>query len=220
MKYAVIAGATGLVGTALVRQALNDPRIDHVTVLVRRSLNINHPKLEEQRIDFDQLEQASIPRGADVYCALGTTIKKAKTREAFERVDLHYPLQLASLAKAEDARQFLVITATGANRNSIFFYNRVKGELEAQLRALQLPSLQIFRPSLLIGEREEFRLGERVGAIAGQALRILMIGRLARYRPIHAAVVAQAMLTSAGREHSGMTVYESEMIRELAHMQA
>jgi len=213
-RHAVVAGATGLVGHALVRRLLDEPAYGTVTLLVRRSAEIEHPKLRERKVDFDALEQAGIEfGGADVFCALGTTIKKAGSQEAFRRVDYAYPLSLARSAKSQGARQLLIVTSLGANSSSRAFYTRVKGELEEALRALGLPALHLFRPSLLLGERAEFRLGERLMSAALEPLSPLFsIGSLRKYRPVRAESVARAMVRAALRDESGVRVHENDSI--------
>lgn len=210
-RKAVVAGATGLIGKELVQLLLSDPAYIAVTLLLRRPTGITHPKLHEKVIDFDLLEQAGVNlTGTDVFCTIGTTIKKAGSQEAFRRVDYAYPLTLGRLAKNQGARQLIIVTAIGANSSSRFFYNRVKGEIEEALRGLGLPALQIFRPSLLLGNREEFRLGERIMGI----LSPLFTGPLRKYSPIKARSVAKAMLRAAQGGLSGVHVYESNQIAQ------
>ncbi|WP_369426627.1 oxidoreductase [Paenibacillus ehimensis] len=179
-KQAIVAGSTGLVGRELVSLLLDHPAYDRVITLVRTSSGIRHPKLEQRVISFDRLADESAVgfEGADVFCALGTTIKKAKTREQFRKVDYGYPMELGRLASASGAAQFLIVTAIGADKQSVFFYSRVKGETEDGLRALGLPSLHIFRPSLLLGEREEVRFGERMAALLSRVAGFAMRGPL------------------------------------------
>ncbi|MFC5450467.1 oxidoreductase [Paenibacillus aestuarii] len=215
-KTACIAGATGLVGGELLKQALALDDYGHITVLVRKELPIRHPKLRQVVVDFERLWEYRELLGADdVFCCLGTTIKIAKTQEAFERVDRHYPLALARLAKEQGCARFLIISAMGANPQSSIFYNRVKGTLEAELRELRLPELHIFRPSLLLGDRGEFRLGERLAAALMRATAFAMAGPLRPYRAIHARTVAWAMLRAARSGVPGTHVYASNRIAEL-----
>ncbi|MEH7122419.1 oxidoreductase [Bacillus sp. JJ1773] len=212
-RKAVVAGATGLVGKELVRLLLNDPDYTDITLIVRRSTGIVHAKLHEKVIDFEQLENTNVNlTGTDVFCTLGTTIKKAGTKEAFRLVDYHYPLTIGKMAKAQGAKQFLIVTSMGANPLSRTFYIRVKGELEESLRELCLPALHIFRPSLLLGNREEFRLGERIMSSVSGILSPIFSGPLRKYSPVQAKSVANAMLLAAKREQSGVYVNESDQI--------
>ena len=171
-----------------------------------------HRVLDFERLDpFDSLERAD-----DVFCCLGTTIDKAGSRAEFRKVDFDYVVRAGKFAKKAGAAQFLVVSALGANPESALFYNRIKGETEAALRALGLPALHVFRPSLLLGKRDEVRVGERLATLPLRAVGPLMLGPLRRYRAIDANVVARVMLCVAERELSGMHIYESERIVELS----
>lgn len=213
-RKAVVVGATGLVGMELVQLLLSDLEYTTVTLIVRRTTGISHPKLDEKIIDFEQLGITDVDlSGADVFCTLGTTIKKAGTQEAFRQVDYTYPLELGRMAKAKGAKQFLIVTSMGANPSSRSFYIRVKGEIEEALRDVKLPSLHIFRPSLLLGKREEFRIGERIASFAFNLFAPLFSGTLRKYSPVHARTVAKSMLFVAKKSLSaGNYVYESDQI--------
>lgn len=145
-------------------------------------------------------------------------MKKAGSRAAFREVDYTYPLEIARLSSLANARQFLIITAMGADSDSSFFYNRVKGDLENALQQLQLPALHIFRPSLLLGNRQEYRRGEAFGARLSPLLVHLMIGPLRVYRPVQASDVAAAMLHVSLQEIDGNHVYPSDEISRLAQI--
>ncbi|MBY0097155.1 oxidoreductase [Mesobacillus maritimus] len=216
-KSALIVGATGLVGKELVDIVLNEPNYHSVTILTRKLLPLTHPKLEQIITDFDQLDQYQQHLQVDdVYCCLGTTIKTAGSQDAFRKVDLTYPLELAVLTKSLGAQKFLIITAMGADPDSKVFYSRVKGEIEVELKDLGFSALHIFRPSLLLGERQEFRLGERIGVILSPVLSFLMVGSLKKYKPIHAKVVAMAMYQASLLPKSGSFTYESDEIYRLS----
>lgn len=206
----LLAGATGLVGGLCLQRLLSDPAFSRVVVLVRRPLETTHPKLEQHVVDFAQLDTVRPLFKVDkVMCALGTTIKQAGSQERFREVDHDYPLQLARLGLAQGARHFLLVSALGANAKSGVFYNRVKGEVEADIRALGWPQLTIVRPSLLLGERQEFRLGEEVG----KRLAFLVPGK---YRPVQAGDVAKVLVEAARRDKPGVEVIESDEIRRRA----
>ncbi|TVY06883.1 NAD-dependent epimerase/dehydratase family protein [Paenibacillus cremeus] len=219
-KIAVVAGATGLIGSELVRMLESDPAYARVIVLVRRKVDWGvQSRVETVVVDFDRLEEAleAVPvGGAHVFCALGTTIRKAGSQEAFRQVDYAYPLALGRAAAKAGAEQFLIVSAMGANAESGIFYNRVKGEVEEGLRQLGLRGLHLFRPSLLLGERQEFRLGERIGAVVSRGLAFLLVGGWRKYRPIAAAKVAKAMLQTAAAGREGDFVYESDVIEQTA----
>ncbi|MEH6949481.1 NAD(P)H-binding protein [Bacillus sp. JJ634] len=212
-RKALIVGATGLVGNELLHILLQSNTYENVKVLVRKPISIKHPKLTQRLIDFDALEKYEEEFAVhDVFCCLGTTIKKAESQEAFKKVDFEYPLKVAKLAKKKGAKQFLVVSAMGANSQSRIFYNRVKGVMEEALKQVRLPSLHIFRPSLLLGKRNEFRFGERVAEMVSPIFLPLLIGKLRKYKPIQAKDVAQAMYQIAKQNRTGEFVYESNQI--------
>ncbi|WP_223554484.1 NAD(P)H-binding protein [Lysinibacillus sphaericus] len=218
MRAAIVVGATGLTGTSLVKQLCENDEYVSVTVIARRELAFTHPKLEVKIRNFDTLEEKDIELAQEVYCCLGTTIKKAGSREEFEKVDFEYPLTIASLAKKRGIPHMLVITAMGANENSPFYYNRVKGKLEHDLMVIGLQRLSIIRPSLLVGEREEVRLGEKVGEQVLKFVKPLLVGPLKRSRSIEASQVAKAMIVIALQEHGTkqpVTVYQSQELAKL-----
>jgi uncharacterized protein YbjT (DUF2867 family) len=217
IKSALIVGATGLVGNELLNVLLTQSKYESVKVLTRRFIPLNHPKLEQIITDFDQLKQYQQHfQVDDVYCCLGTTIKTAGSQDAFKKVDFTYPLELAQLTKASGAQKFFMISSMGADANSKVFYSRVKGEVETELKKLGFSSLHIFRPSLLLGDRKEFRLGEKVGVLLSPVLSFLMVGSLKKYKPIHARNVAMAMYKASELPESGSFTYESDEIYMLS----
>ncbi|WP_033542385.1 oxidoreductase [Planococcus sp. CAU13] len=216
-KSALIAGATGLTGNELVKVLLEDPAYDKVKVLVRRTLDMDHPKLEEIKTDYYRLaDYAEHFNVDDVFCCLGTTIKKAGSQKAFRRVDFDYPVAIAELAKAAGVKNFLVISAMGADSRSNVFYSRVKGQMEDHLKKMEFPALHIFQPSLLLGQREEFRLGEKAASLLAPAVSPLLRGGLKKYKPIEAHQVAVAMCAAAKSGSEGIVVHSSDKIAELA----
>ena len=215
-RTALLLGATGLVGGELLTLLLADPEYWQVTVLVRRNLPRSHPKLVQRVVDFKDLPKAADAyRVDDVFCCLGTTIKKAGSQEAFRVVDYTYPLESAKLAARQGAGQYLLITALGADAKSSVFYNRVKGEVEEAIGKLPLKSLHIFRPSLLLGDRQESRTGEKIAVAVMKPLGFLLAGPLKKYRGIQARTVAQAMLRTAKRDVAGRHAYNSDVIQEM-----
>ena len=211
---AIIAGATGMVGSECLRLLLQ--RYDSVTALVRRPANPAHPRLTERQIDFDRIGTIEIPSGAHVYCALGTTIKKAGTEEAFRQVDYEYPRMLAGRAAAAGGARFMLVSSVGASARSKNFYLRVKGELEEAVCAMPLQAVHIFRPSILMGERAEKRPGEAVGIGIARALGFLLAGSLRKYHAISGAAVAAAMVVAASNPVEGCFVYQYDEIVRLA----
>jgi len=209
-RTALVAGATGLTGKHLLEFLLADERYASVCALVRKATLQAHPKLSEHVIDFESL--GKLPKADDAFCCLGTTIKKAGSQAAFRKVDFDYVINFAAAAKAAGAKRFLVVSALGANAKSSVFYNRVKGEMENALKAMNFESLHIFRPSFLLGERAEARVGERLGIAVFSALAPLMIGPARKIRPVEAKAVARAMVLAANGGVLGVEVIESDEI--------
>ena len=213
-RKALILGATGLIGGYCLQELLNDPAYSDVTAVVRKPSLAVHTKLNTVVADFDNLgSYLRAIEAADVYCCIGTTIKKAGTREAFRAIDYSLVVSAAKQMREQGAGQFLVISSMGADPESKFFYSRVKGEMEREVQLLGYPSLHIIRPSLLLGSRQDFRLGERIGGVISPVLKPLMVGPLKKYRPVEAKNVAKFMV-KIGRSGplAGVHVYESDMI--------
>ena len=208
-KTALVLGATGLIGDLLTHQLIGSSAYEKVKVLVRTPLNWQHPHLQEVPFDFER-PNGLIVQADDIFCCLGTTMKKAGSKEAFRKVDYQYPMDIARLGLDNGAKQFAIVTAMGADPESSFFYNRVKGEVERDLTAMSFPTLLIFRPSLLLGNRSENRLGER---LAEGAMRLLSPLIPAKYKGIEAAKVANAMLATAQQGLMGQHVYESDALQ-------
>jgi uncharacterized protein YbjT (DUF2867 family) len=215
-KTALILGATGLVGSHLLYRLLESEAYGKVIILVREVLAIKHEKLLQVAVNFEHLlDYADYFKQADtVFCTLGTTIKQAKTKENFEKVDFHYPLQAALLTE-KAGKRFLLISSMGASVNASVFYNRVKGNLEAQLHNLDL-NLFVFRPSLLLGKRKEFRLGERITMIILKFLPFLFVWKWAKYKPIQAQDVAKAMYLVSLQDKIGKYLYLSDEIQKIS----
>jgi uncharacterized protein YbjT (DUF2867 family) len=213
-NVAVIAGASGLIGDQCLGMLLN--RYDSVISLVRKSSGREHAGLIERRIDFDRLDTVEIPRGAHVYSTLGSTIREAGSEEAFRRVDFDYPKMLAGRAAAAGDARFMLVSSVGANKDSKTFYLRVKGELEDAVARMPLEATLFFRPSILIGDREEKRSGEAIGVAVTRALKFALIGPLTKYRAIPAGTVAEAMVSAANSGARGIHVYHYDEILKLA----
>ncbi len=197
-RTAVIAGATGLVGSHCLDELLSSNRYEKVIALGRRKLSRENDKLLSLVVDFDQLDKVEgLADFDDVFCCLGTTIKKAGSKANFKKVDYTYVINLANLAKKVGATRFMVVSAVGANAKSGVFYNQVKGEMENSLKELKIPETHIFEPSLLLGDREEFRLGERIGEFVMKLARHVLRGGLSKYRAIDASDVAKSMVRFA-----------------------
>lgn len=216
-KTALIAGASGLIGNELLHYLLEGQEYERVTALVRSPLNIKHPKLEEKVIHFDEMEQhKEIFTVDDVFCCLGTTIKKAKTKEAMYKVDVDYPVQMAKLASDKGAKRFLLVSSMNANPHSSIFYPKMKGELEEKISEMAFESISIIRPSLLLGERDEFRFGEQAGEFFYCLFSFLFIGPLRKYKAIQGRTVALAMFKIAQMNKRGIDIYSSEKIEQIS----
>lgn len=209
-RKALIAGATGLVGNSLLRQLLADDQYDKILVITRKPLTNTNPKLLQLQPDFENIEALKTSfQVNDVFCALGTTIKTAGSQEAFYKVDYNYVVDLGKWSAANGVQRFLVVSAMGANAKSGIFYNRVKGEMESAVSQLNIPQKQVFRPSLLMGNRTEKRGGEKIAQAVMGGLGFLFVGPLLKYKGIHADVVAKAMIIAAKEDIQGFKVYES-----------
>lgn len=208
-RVAIVVGATGFTGKFLVKQLCESEEYAAVSVIVRRDFAYKHAKLDVQVKDFDKLEENDLDIADDLFCCLGTTMKKAKTKENFERVDLEYPLRIASLAKKRGIPNFHVISAIGSSKKSPFFYSQVKGRMEEGLLAIDLPHLFIYKPSLLTGNRGEFRLGERLSEGVFKILNPLLIGPFKRLRSIQGEQLAFAMYHYAlHNTKNSVTIYK------------
>lgn len=212
MKTAVVAGATGLVGSQLVKQLAASSIYDRVVVLTRRPIDIDLPGCEVRLTDFDHPDAAwDNILSADIFCCLGTTIKKAKTKEAFRKIDYQYPLELARLGKRHGSSRYFLISALGADAGSRVFYNQVKGETEQAICTIGFDAVHIFRPSLLMGDRKEVRSGEEAAKVFFTWMGFLIPKR---YKGIHAETVAGAMVRAARSDVRGMVIHESAEMRE------
>ncbi len=216
-KTAIIAGSTGLIGSCLLRRLLADPKYGSVIALSRKAIPVSHPKLRVIAATLESLPDVAPSLEADDwFCALGTTIKQAGSQEQFRRVDYDYPLKLGKQAAVSGGQQFLLVSSIGASSASSIFYSRVKGELERDLAALNLPRLHVFRPSLLLGKRTEHRKGERFWGLLMKGLNPLLIGSLRKYKAIQADDVAAAMICAANQDSDGcLHIYDGKRMAEL-----
>ncbi|MBT1687685.1 NAD-dependent epimerase/dehydratase family protein [Dawidia soli] len=210
MRTALIAGGTGLVGSQLLQLLLASDRYGKVVALTRSALPV-HPKLEQVPVTQETLSGGQHMKVDDVFCCLGTTIAKAKTKENFYQVDFYYPLLLARSGYAHGARQYMLISALGASKDSTVYYNRVKGEVEEAIGAVGIETLHIFRPSLLLGPRQEQRTGEDAAKFIYKIFGFLIPRK---YKAIDSAKVARAMLQYASQEQKGTFIHESKDLQQ------
>jgi uncharacterized protein YbjT (DUF2867 family) len=216
-RIAMIAGATGLVGSYLIQYLSADPFYQKIISLVRRPSGLSLPKVQEKILDFEELENALADEPADhIFCCLGTTMKKAGSKDKFHTVDFQYPYRLAKFMKSKGAAQYNLVSALGANQKSMFFYNRVKGQAESEIAQLNFDQFNAFRPSLLLGERQEQRKGEQLATTMSEFFSPAMLGPLRKYRGIEARTVAKAMLQVAKAEKPGYKIIESDLIQQIA----
>ncbi len=211
---AVVIGGTGMVGTILVQKLLNDKDFLEVVSISRTALSVSTPKLKEVILtDLSKLPSQAPKLKGDVYfCCLGTTIKAAGNKESFRSIDFDAIVHFAQIARDHQAQAFLLVSATGANTKSMIFYNQVKGETEEAIEKLNFKSLVIFRPSLLMGERKEFRLGEKMASKIAGPLSILMPIKLRKMLVTEAEELAQAMIRQAKKPHVGISVIKATEI--------
>jgi len=215
-RTALLLGGSGLVGGFCLQRLLEEEWYQKVISLGRRELPVTHPKLTHHSIAFESLETLELSPIDDVFCALGTTIRKAGSQPAFRRVDFEYPMAAARLGLKYGAQQFVLVSSIGADPESGNFYLRTKGELEKALMDLSYPALHIFRPSLLVGDRKESRPGEKFAIYGGKILQYILVDGLRKYRPIQAATVAKAMVAAAKPGTTGVHTYEFDEISRLA----
>lgn len=220
-KTALILGATGLVGSYCLQEALNCGKYQQIRVAGRRELPGCDPRVTQLVGDMRDLDTLLAGQQVDdVFCCLGTTIRQAGSKSAFEAVDREMPVAAAKALRHQGLQHFLVISSMGADPESGLFYNRTKGLMEHDLMALELPALSIFRPSLLAGSREESRPMEKLGICAGRALRFAFVGPLKNYALIEAEHVARAMVKVAQSVAKRHRVYLSAEIDRLGNLQA
>ena len=211
LKTVVVSGASGLVGSKLMELLCENVTVKKIIVLSRRPLEFENPKVQVVLTDFTRLQafQGKL-EGADVmYCCIGTTIKKAGSRDAFRKVDYQIPYDLASLASRAEIPKLIIISSIGASPGSKNFYLRVKGEMERDISAdFRFQKLAFLRPSLLLGDRQEFRFIERIMQLLMYLFSFVFVGRFARYRPVSDQTVAKAMI-SISNSVNNQKVYES-----------
>lgn len=217
-RTAVMVGASGLIGGLLLNHLLADAHWDKVICLTRSTLSIEHRKFTPVMVDFNQLDEYSeLVAGAAAFCCLGTTQKKAGSKEAFRMVDHDLVVRFAEMACANGTPHFSVVSSVGANEKSrVSYYLKVKGEMEAALRKLPFHNLHFFRPSLLLGERSEVRLTEEITGVVFSRMNFMFKSRLARLKPIEADTVARAMLQAARSAKQGVHVHHHDAILQLA----
>jgi uncharacterized protein YbjT (DUF2867 family) len=215
-KTALIAGSSGLVGNELLHLLLKGQEYEKVYSIVRRPLGVEHPNLIEVVCNFDKLEEIQeYFHVDDVFSCLGTTIRNAKTKQAMYKIDVEYSLTIAKLAKEQGVKHFSIVSSMNANPKSLLWYSRMKGILEEQLQEIPLDTISIFRPSLLLGYRKEFRFGERMAGLIFHKLSFLLRDSLKSGLAIEANTVAQAMYHVAQMDKKGVSIYSAKTIENI-----
>ena len=217
MKTAIVIGATGLIGNLLIKKLLNDNRYQKIKVFSRRSTQIINSKLEEYIVNFDEIEKwEQNISGDELFSAMGTTIRKAKSTTLQYKVDVTYQYEFAKAAAENGVKNYFLVSSTGANAKSKIFYMRIKGELDEKVQKLSFNKIRIFRPSLLLGERPEKRFGEKT---AERILKIVVpiFPFLKNQRPIEGEKIANAMISSANNDdNERIRIFELDEIFKLA----
>jgi uncharacterized protein YbjT (DUF2867 family) len=215
-----LLGASGLIGGELVKLLCDDQRFSTIHLPVRRSLHINHAKVKEWITDFsdDRVLDQCIRESNIVFSALGTTMKQVKgDRKAYQKVDFDIPLAAAKLASTYNLESFLFVSSVGANAsNDNNFYLKLKGVTEEAIAKLSIHAIHIMRPSLLIGQREEFRLGERISQAIFPAVSVLLGGKLRKYKSVKASSVAAAMIRLSQDARKGVYIHHYDEITQYA----
>jgi uncharacterized protein YbjT (DUF2867 family) len=214
---AIIAGSSGLIGSKLLNILLQEVFYDEVLILVRKKLPVQHHKLTQLVVDFDQLHSyADLFTGHAVFSCLGSTNSKTPDKAVYRKIDHDYPLQLAQLAHKNGVKQYHLVSSMGANAASSTFYIKTKGEIEADLQQVGFRALYIYRPSLLIGNRQEKRVAEKLLTALAKIIDPLLFGGLKKYRSIPATTVAAAMYKQSIKNDTGLFIYESDKIKQLS----
>jgi uncharacterized protein YbjT (DUF2867 family) len=215
MRTAIVIGATGLVGMQLVALLLRDTRFEKVKIFVRRSSAVVHDKLEEHVVNFEEVDDwKKLLTGDVLYSALGSTLRKAGSREEQYKIDYTYQYKIAKIASYNDVKEYVLISSAGSHPDAKLFYSRMKGELERDIQKLPFETIHIIRPGILTGTRTEVRTAEKIGA--GVMKLLSVIPGLGGLKPIRGEEVAQAMINATFRHVIGIHSYSTEQVFKLA----
>lgn len=213
-RTAIVAGATGLVGSFIVKHLIADDRYNEIISIGRRECDIKNSKIKFVKSDFTSFPTISSTENIDVFCALGTTIKKAGSQESFRKIDYEAVANLANFAKTVDAHHFVVVSSIGANKNSKNFYLRTKGEMEANIKSIGLRNVTIIRPSLIIGKRDDFRFGEKIGEWTFRIFGFLITGPLIKYSAVKAEKIAEKMIDAISNSNEQIKIIEGKLLHK------
>ena len=215
MKTALLFGASGLVGSHLLNQLIKDTNYSKIKLFVRSVTEIIDPKVEIIKTDFNNLQNHKEDvKGDDCFFCIGTTKQNSSDKDEYRRVELDIPKEIAKIAKLNLVNSFIFVSAIYANPNSSGDYVRFKGLVEEELKRLNFPKLALMRPSFLMGDRKEKRVGEKIGIFVFKLLSPLLLGSIKKMRPIHSETVAKAMIKAAN-ENLEKNIFESNEIAEL-----
>jgi uncharacterized protein YbjT (DUF2867 family) len=212
---ATLIGATGLIGNYLLEELLNDPFYDTVRILIRRPVEKTHAKLEKKIVDFNDSDSllVALSNSDVVFCSIGSTMKKVKgDKEAYRKIDFDIPVKLARFCKMTGCEKFILVSSLGANSKSVNFYQKLKGETDETVKNSGVKTIHIMRPSILLGDRKELRLGEDISKAVMTTLSFLIP---LKYKPTQAKDVAKAMLALSKKNEEGYFVHENKEIRIL-----
>ena len=218
-QTAVVLGSTGLIGKQLLQLLLIDPSFPRVRILVRRPSEIIHPKLETMIVDFDNTDDLRVKTGKGncIFCCVGTTMKKVSgDKAAYRKIDHDIPLNTARIGLENGFTKYLLVSSVGASATASNFYLQLKGLVEKEISALPYESIHVFRPSILLGKRNEFRMGEEIGKEAMQLFSFLLAGKWRKYKPIQSSQVARAMVAAAKSNEKGVMVHEYDGLKQLS----
>ena len=215
MKTALLFGASGLVGSHLLNQLIKDTNYSKIKLFVRSVTEIIDPKVEIIKTDFNNLQNHKEDvKGDDCFFCIGTTKQNSSDKDEYRRVELDIPKEIAKITKLNLVNSFIFVSAIYANPNSSVDYVRFKGLVEEELKRLNFPKLALMRPSFLMGDRKEKRVGEKIGIFVFKLLSPLLLGPIKKMRPIHSETVAKAMIKAAN-ENLEKNIFESNEIAEL-----
>ena len=215
MKTALLFGASGLVGSNVLSQLISNNNYSKIKLFVRSSIDISDPKIEIIQTDFNNLENHKEDiKGDDCFFCIGTTKKNSPDKNEYKRVELDVPKEIAQIAKSNSVNSFVFVSSGYADPKSSGDYLRFKGEVEEELKKLNFPKLGIMRPSFLLGDRKEKRIGEKIGIFVFKLLTPLFVGPLKKMKPIHSAIVAKAMIAVTQNNNSKI-IFESDEISEI-----
>lgn len=216
---AVVIGATGLTGNLVLNELLKDSKFKTVRILVRRNIDITHPKLQQEIVNFNDIDDLTkkFGEGDVIFSCIGTTQKKVKgDKTHYTNIDHDIPVNAARIGISKNFKKFLIISAIGANENSSNFYLSLKGKTENALKQFSFTSLAIFQPSILNGDRKENRTGEKIAQTIMELISFMFLGNLKKFRAIGANNVAKAMVNESKQQNTGVHYYQYAEMMNLA----